>query len=236
MASPRIRVAGTAKNDSYRLYYPGGKSTGKSNFERLYYVGEYDGLDGIDTLTVDWNLNQSNGKGARIDLSRESQNEYTITLYTSLGDYTNFRIKNVEKVKFLDTTWTPPQREIRATEKTDVLTGTAYKDIFQFSAKPNYGQQSADRITNFSTAQGDVLRASRQAFGISPASSGLFRSVDNTSLLTQALAGSAQFVYDKSTGYLYNNQNGTAAGFGSGGIFCIFDNKPTLTQSSIQLA
>jgi len=98
----RIGIAQTGGNDRYRLYYPGGSSKGSSNYERLFYVGEYDGGAGYDVLTVDW------GQYGTSRSVTGSNGSYTVTLSSSLGTYTSFRAKNVEEIRFLDGSWLAP--------------------------------------------------------------------------------------------------------------------------------
>ncbi|MCC5632238.1 hypothetical protein LC613_31835 [Nostoc sphaeroides CHAB 2801] len=45
------------------------------------------------------------------------------------------------------------------------------------------------------------------------------------------LRGGTGIVYDSVNGELFYNQNGIAAGFGSGGLFANLRNAPTLTAS-----
>lgn len=48
-----------------------------------------------------------------------------------------------------------------------------------------------------------------------------------------AAASSALIVYSRATGNLFYNQNGTAAGLGTGGHFATLSGLPTLTASDI---
>ena len=100
----KIGIAQTDGNDRYRLYYPGGTSKGSSNYERLFYVGEYDGKDGYDILRVDW------GQYGTSHSVSGSNGSYTVTLNSSLGTYTSFRAKNVEEIRFIDGTWLAPSQ------------------------------------------------------------------------------------------------------------------------------
>jgi hypothetical protein len=126
-----------------------------------------------------------------------------------------------------------------ATTDTDTLTGTSFADTFAFGTAPNYSTNgsTSDVITNFNPTEGDLIKLSKSAFGISRGGlSPTFAQVNSASALTTQLGSSSQIVYDQSTGFLYNNQDGALTnGCGSGGgIFAFLTTKPTLSSSSLQ--
>jgi len=122
---------------------------------------------------------------------------------------------------------------LTTTAAVDTLTGTAKKaDTFEFSSSPNYNS-SADRITNFSTKDKDKVQISSSVFGLSGI--GTFKIAKNSKELTKLLASDIQFIYNKGDGGLYFNQNGTEAGYGTGGIFAVLEGKPTLGTSSVSV-
>ena len=114
----------------------------------------------------------------------------------------------------------------------DQLTGGAGADRFRFSAGSGFGQANADRITDFNRAEGDRIEISRQAFGLAAGTSVSFQSVNTDQALSQALASGSLFVHDQRNGSLLFNQNGTAAGFGSGGVFATLLTGGTALQAS----
>ena len=114
---------------------------------------------------------------------------------------------------------------------TDALTGGLGADVFAFTS---WGTSNVDHITDFYSSQGDKIQVSKSAFRIT-ASVVSLSVVNGSTQLNTALASSNLFVYDQSSGNLYWNQNGSTSGFGSGGIFAILDNKPSLTASNISL-
>ena len=120
----------------------------------------------------------------------------------------------------------------------DVLTGGLGADIFKFVVKPStLTAATADRITDFKSAESDKIQVSRSAFGIASTAKVTFTA---TSDITKGLATSSLFVLDSTTGYLYYNANGTAADAGtSGGVFAVLDKingvAPALTASNIAL-
>ena len=103
MTNLGIKVKGTEGQDKYRLYYPGNSLNGDNNSERLYYVGEYDGLSGYDILTIDWGAN--NAQTWKIT---ENAENYRITLNGSLGLYASLIVKNVEEIRFKNGSWFAP--------------------------------------------------------------------------------------------------------------------------------
>jgi Ca2+-binding RTX toxin-like protein len=118
-------------------------------------------------------------------------------------------------------------------EGSDKLRGQGSADIFLFSTKPSLDTATADHITDFSPTQGDKIQINRSAFGIRANSIVSLQTTTNSSNLKTALASSSLFVYNKSDGGFYWNQNGTAEGFGLGGIVAYLDNKTSLTASDI---
>jgi len=117
----------------------------------------------------------------------------------------------------------------------DLLTGGEGADRFRFSAGSGFGQTQADRITDFNRAHGDRIEISRQAFGIAAGTAVTIQSVSTDQALNQALAGGSLLVQDQRDGALFFNQNGAAAGFGSGGVFAILTNGAGLQASDFAL-
>ncbi len=117
----------------------------------------------------------------------------------------------------------------------DQLTGGAGADRFRFSVGSGFGQVNADRITDFNRAHGDRIEISRQAFGLGAGTSVSFQSVNTDQSLNQALAGGSLFVHDQRDGSLLFNQNGTAAGFGNGGLFATLTGGSALQASDLAL-
>ena len=117
----------------------------------------------------------------------------------------------------------------------DSLTGQAGADTFLFSTKPTLGLTTADHITDFTSTQGDKTQISRAAFGITSNATASLTTINTATALTKALSSSSLFVYDSRDGSLYWNQNGSTAGFGTGGIFAVLDNRASLTATNISL-
>ncbi|MEY3757324.1 MAG: hypothetical protein RLZZ263_478, partial [Cyanobacteriota bacterium] len=162
-----------------------------------------------------------------------------------IGDYFGSAGQDAGLFSLSDTSFLQPGTKWDAvgnfstTTAKDTLTGTSFADTFAFSTAPNYSSNgsTSDVITNFNPTEGDLIKLSKSAFGIS--SGGLsptFAQVNSASALTTQLGSSAQIVYDQSTGFLYNNQDGALTnGCGSnGGIFAVLTGKPTLSSGNLQ--
>ena len=117
----------------------------------------------------------------------------------------------------------------------DELTGGTGADRFRFNAGSGFGQANADRITDFNRAQGDRIEISRQAFGLAAGTSVSVQSVNSDRALHQALATGSLFVHDQRDGSLLFNQNGTATGFGDGGVFASLGAGTALQASDLAL-
>jgi Ca2+-binding RTX toxin-like protein len=117
----------------------------------------------------------------------------------------------------------------------DQLTGGAGADRFRFRAGSGFGQANADLITDFNRAQGDRIEISGHAFGLAAGTGVSFRSVNSDRALNQALATDNLFVHDQRNGSLLFNQNGTAAGFGNGGVFASLGAGTALQASDLAL-
>mgnify|MGYP001079603400 CR=1 FL=1 len=130
----------------------------------------------------------------------------------------------------------------------DVLVGGLGSDRFVFSTGLAFSPSTAkvDLIVDFQS--GDVIVLSKTTFTALTASSGNLSSGGTPLTTTEfavisgggatvASSSSALIVYDLSTGTLYYNPNGSAAGFGDGGAFAVVGNGLTgaaaLTASDI---
>ena len=144
--------------------------------------------------------------------------------------YTNDR-GVVDKTTFPDGWWNNPFAMSAASSQSP-FTGTAKKaDIFPLTGTPEFGADTADRITNFNPKEKDKLQIDVSDFGSDAA--GTFKIVKNSKALTKALASTTDFIYLKSTGELYYNENGKLPGYGDGGIFAILENKANITTKNV---
>lgn len=117
----------------------------------------------------------------------------------------------------------------------DRLTGNAGQDRFIFDYGTVFNSTDGqDRITDFEQGQ-DKLVLDRSTFS---ALSGAI-SFATVKTITEAETSAALITYIRSTGRLYYNQNGSIAGFGSGGVFATLDQSQSangkLTTADFQL-
>ena len=138
----------------------------------------------------------------------------------------------VDKATFPDGWWNNPFATSGASSQSP-FTGTAKKvDIFTLTDTPEFGAGSAERITNFNPKEKDRLQIDISDFGSDAA--GTFKITKNPKELLKALASTTDFIYLKSTGELYYNENGSLPGFGDGGVFAILENKANITTKNVE--
>lgn len=117
----------------------------------------------------------------------------------------------------------------------DRLTGGLGADKFTYNTKATFAKTAVglDTITDFIRSQGDKIVLDKTTFnkissnpgnGFSTSS----KFVAKTSNLDTSVA---DIVYNSATGELFYNQNGSAVGYGTGGKFLVFSNKPILGTS-----
>ncbi|MDB9537217.1 M10 family metallopeptidase C-terminal domain-containing protein, partial [Dolichospermum planctonicum CS-1226] len=122
----------------------------------------------------------------------------------------------------------------------EILTGGAGNDVFGFAGNVVFtvASQGLDTIQDFGIGNDGIL-LSKSVFasltsvvgqGFSVASEFAVVEDDDMAGISNGL-----IVYSSSSGSLYYNQNGTAAGFGAGGEFAILATAPTLTASNFSL-
>jgi len=115
----------------------------------------------------------------------------------------------------------------------ETYAGTAKKaDVFALTGTPEFGAGTADRITNFNPKEKDKLQIDISDFGSNAA--GTFGVAKNAKAFTKALASTTDFIYLKSTGELYYNENGGLPGYGDGGVFAILANKANITTKNVE--
>ncbi|MHC5594543.1 MAG: calcium-binding protein, partial [Nostoc sp.] len=120
----------------------------------------------------------------------------------------------------------------------DVLTGGAGADRFLYntSAAFNCSAIGVDTISDFNRSQGDKIVLDKTTFGaiISTPGTG-FSNTSDFQVTSSVGTSTAKIVYDSLSGQLFYNQNGSAAGFGSGGLFATLSGAPNLTASDFVL-
>lgn len=109
----------------------------------------------------------------------------------------------------------------------DILIGGSGNDSFRFA--DNFAQLGIDQILDM--ASQDRLHLSQETFGLNDLSTDFARVGSSAA----ARNSSALIVYNTNTGELFFNQNGSAAGFGTGGQFATLTNAFNLTANQIQI-
>jgi Hemolysin-type calcium-binding repeat (2 copies). len=119
----------------------------------------------------------------------------------------------------------------------DTLTGGIGVDKFIYNTNAAFTTSAVgvDTITDFSIAQGDKIVLDKTTFPKISSGAGTGFSINSefAKVTSDALAdtSAADIVYNSATGGLFYNQNGIAAGFGTGGKFLTLTTKPVLTAT-----
>jgi Ca2+-binding RTX toxin-like protein len=187
-----------------------GRATDGDDVARVDATGMMAGLDGDDRLTGTARANAIYG------------NDGQDSLYGGDGRDRLIGGNNADRIYGGDGDDT-----LSGSTGRDTLTGGAGADEFQITKRPPSGD--ADHITGWGSA--DVLSIQNSAFaGIGPA--GRFDGKD-FKLSGQTLDSGDRLIYDRASGTLYFDSNGS----GSGGrtAIAIFDSNPALTAADIIL-
>ncbi|MEH1863540.1 MAG: calcium-binding protein, partial [Nostoc sp.] len=116
----------------------------------------------------------------------------------------------------------------------DVLIGGLGADLFVYSSNADF--VSVDLIVDFQSSKGDKIVLDQTTFSTITSAAGTgFSNITDFQITSSAATSTAKIVYDPINGELFYNQNGSAAGFGSGGLFATLTGSPTLTPSDFVL-
>ncbi|WP_141699891.1 cadherin-like domain-containing protein, partial [Nostoc sp. KVJ20] len=114
----------------------------------------------------------------------------------------------------------------------DILIGGVGADFFLY----NSNAVGIDAIADFNSSEGDKIVLDKTTFSAIASAPGTgFSNTNDFQITSSAAASTAKIVYDSVSGQLFYNQNGSAAGFGSGGLFATLTGAPTLTASDFML-
>ncbi|MEH2382381.1 MAG: choice-of-anchor D domain-containing protein [Nostoc sp.] len=116
----------------------------------------------------------------------------------------------------------------------DTLVGGVGADSFLYDTNATFNSAvvGIDTIADFNHSQGDKIVLSKTTFSAIASVGGTgFSNASDFQITSLGAASNAAIVYDSLTGQLSYNQNGSAAGFGSGGQFAQLIGATTLTAS-----
>ncbi|MHC5819418.1 MAG: calcium-binding protein, partial [Nostoc sp.] len=114
----------------------------------------------------------------------------------------------------------------------DTLVGGMGADSFLFTNGGFSAGMGIDTIADFNHSQGDKIVLSKTTFSAIASVGGTgFSNASDFQITTLGAASNAAIVYNPMTGQLLYNQNGSAAGLGTGGQFAQLTGAPTLTAS-----
>jgi hypothetical protein len=127
-------------------------------------------------------------------------------------------------------TQSPQEPQESYSQSLSGVTGKA--DVLVFSEAPSYGAGQADVITNFRPEEGDTLSIETGLFAGASGTPRL-KIAKNTKVVKKLSRSTTDFIYDKSSGCLYFNENGKGNGFGDGGVFAIIDGKISIQPANV---
>jgi hypothetical protein len=116
----------------------------------------------------------------------------------------------------------------------DTLVGGAGADRFLYNTNVPFASADVgqDAIADFKQSQGDKIILDKTTFSAITSAAGTgFNNASDFKITSFAATSTAKIVYDAVSGQLFYNQNGSAAGFGNGGLFATLSSALTLIGS-----
>ncbi|MEH2299393.1 MAG: hypothetical protein V7K88_10265 [Nostoc sp.] len=120
----------------------------------------------------------------------------------------------------------------------DILVSGVGADRFLYNTDAAFALTAVgvDAIADFKHSQGDKIILDKTTFNAITSAAGTgFSNASDFKITSSAGTSTAKIVYDPVSGQLFYNQNGSATGFGSGGLFATLTGAPTLTASDFVL-
>ncbi|MEH2388387.1 MAG: choice-of-anchor Q domain-containing protein [Nostoc sp.] len=120
----------------------------------------------------------------------------------------------------------------------DTLVGGMGADSFVYNSNARFTSTGvgSDTIADFNHSQGDKIVLDKTTFSAITSAVGRgFSKSSDFKITSLGAASNAVIVYNPLNGQLLYNQNGSAAGFGSGGKFAQLTGAPTLTASDFMI-
>ncbi|WP_373529714.1 beta strand repeat-containing protein [Nostoc sp.] len=120
----------------------------------------------------------------------------------------------------------------------DTLVGGAGADKFLYDTNAPFASAAVgvDTISDFNSSQGDKIVLDKTTFNAIASTAGTgFSNASDFKITSLGGASSGVIIYDAVSGQLFYNSNGSAAGFGSGGLFATLTGAPTLAASDFVL-
>ena len=105
------------------------------------------------------------------------------------------------------------------------------KTILSVSKPFKFNKKSAKKI-NYFNSRSETLEINTDSFGIDAAAS--FAIAKNGRELNQLAKKNKDFLYNRKSGYLYFNENGSEKGYGDGGIAAILKGAPKLKSKNLK--
>ncbi|MFN6475167.1 beta strand repeat-containing protein [Nostoc sp. DedQUE07] len=114
----------------------------------------------------------------------------------------------------------------------DTLVGGAGADCFVYNTDAVFGATTVgvDTISDFNSSQGDRIVLDKITFSAITSTAGKgFSNKSDFQIISNGETSTAKIIYDAVNGQLFYNQNGSAAGFGSGSLFATLTGALTLS-------